>query len=135
MRYEEYVEKVKSGYRFRVDFLKRKFYLNKKEVEVAAEPVNNPYNEIEELYKKYRFSYPSDRSSHHIKNYFKALPVDEMTDAQLIMGEERTLARCKLEAFILTQVLNGNLKWKNETHWFWQSEKQPDLVLLKEWIA
>lgn len=135
MTYEEYVEKVKSGCRFRVDFLKRKFYLNKKEVEVTADACINLYEKIEELYKNYKYSYPSEKSSHFRKSYFKALNMDEMTDAQLVTGEERTTARCKLEAFILTQILNGNLKWNFGNYWFWQSKKDSDLVIFKEWVV
>ena len=136
MTLQEYIQAVENGSRPRVDFIKRKFYLNKKEVEVNDDTaVIRPLEEIERLYENFKRSYPSDRSRYHLHDYFKALPSSEMTDAELINGEERTVARARLEASFLCWVLNGSLTWQNDNHWFWQSPNDEDLIILRRWIA
>ena len=91
---------------------------------------------IEVLYKNYKYSLPSERSDSKRRQYFKALHVDKLTDRQMAIGERREVARAKLEGFILCMILNGKLQW-DETimgKWFWQSKKDPDLVILRSWI-
>ena len=57
---------------------------------------------IENLYHKYKYSIPSERSEkYRQREYFRALKPDEMTDEQLVTGEDRNYARAALEAFIL----------------------------------
>ncbi len=133
MHITEYLEKVENGARPSVSFKERKFKLNGQEVEVNGDNVDDAYAEIEKLYANFKRSYPSENSElYHDK--FKALKAEELTDYDLVMGEERTLARAKLEAYFLCWVLNGSLKWKDETKFFWQSQNDEDLVILKEWV-
>ena len=55
---------------------------------------------IENLYHKYKYSIPSERSEkYRQREYFRALKPDEMTDEQLVTGEDRNYARAALEAF------------------------------------
>ena len=135
MNIEEFITKVENGARPRVDFIKKKFYLNRKEVEVEGNSVERPLEELEKLYLNFKRSYPSDRSHYHMHDYFKALKAEDLSDAELVNGEERTVARAKLEANFLCWVLNGSLTWGNNKNWFWQSPSEPDLVILKEWVV
>ena len=92
---------------------------------------------IENLYHKYKYSIPSERSEkYRQREYFRALKPDEMTDGQLVTGEDRNYARAALEAFILCASLAGYLTWDEEqvgSHWFYQG-KDKDLIILKKWI-
>lgn len=92
---------------------------------------------IRELYKIYKYSLPSERSDKKRKNYFKALPFEELTDEQLILATEREIAQYKLEAFVLCAILNGDFIWNEETYgkWFYQDPIESDLVILKKWIT
>ena len=92
---------------------------------------------IENLYHKYKYSRPSEKSERYRRReYFRALKPDEMTDEQLVTGEDRDFARAALEAFILCASLAGYLTWDEEqmgNHWFYQG-KDKDLIILKKWI-
>ena len=69
------------------------------------------------------------------RKFFRALPESELSTEDLIAGENRQKAKEKLEMAVLEGSLNGSLKWPDNTKWFWQSEKDPDLIVLKKWIA
>ena len=107
------------------------------DVEISDEPVT--VEMIEKLYAKYKYSIPHENRKSDSK-YFKALSQDELTDEQLITGKPRKEAAEALERTILTGIINKSLTWesfkpKNEKQWFWKSKKDPDLVILKEWIT
>ena len=107
MTLEQYIKQVEKGFRPRIDFKNKKFYLNGMEVSVSDDAaVERPLERIEELYLNFKRSYPSNRSSYHLHDYFKALTSEELTDAELVNGEERTVARAKLEATFLCSFLN-----------------------------
>ena len=92
---------------------------------------------IENLYHKYKYSRPTEKSEkYRQREYFRALKPDEMTDEQLVTGEDRNYTRAALEAFILCASLAGYLTWDEEqmgNHWFYQG-KDKDLIILKKWI-
>ena len=103
------------------------------------EKFDNPrelLDKVRELYISYKFSLPSERSDKKRKKYFKALPIEELTDEQLIYGARREVAQYMLEAFILCVILNGDFIWDDEIHgkWFYQDKLEQDLVILKNWI-
>ena len=147
--YEELVRRVSDGETFHIDFEKRTMKIGKQKIinngeyDVAKKLiVNRDYDldvileMIELLYHDYKHSLPSERSDSKRKCYFKALSVDELTDAEMATGERREVARARLEGFILCMVLEGQLVWNATAmgNWFWQSKKDPDLVILKSWI-
>lgn len=88
---------------------------------------------IEELYQVYKHSVPN--TIRYRKPYFKALKEEELSTQDLIIGANRQLAKEKLETTLLIGILNGSLKWPDDTKWFWQSPNDKDLVLLKEWFT
>ena len=94
--------------------------------------LEDPWEVIKTLYTRYKHS--MIRKDLRYKPYFKALKVDELSDEDFIGGEDRYIARARLEGYIMLASLNGNLKWQNEDHWFWQDEEDKDLVVLKNWL-
>ena len=142
--YEELIDRVEQGERFFVDFEKQTIKISKKRLNLSdperqlidhvdkSEIVSN----IELLYKNYKYSTPSERSDGKRRMYFKALSVDKLTDAQLVCGARRELAQAKLEGFILLAAMQGCLEWDdfNIDGWFWQSNNDNDLIVLKSWI-
>lgn len=141
--YEEFLSRVENGERFSINLEKRnlkvgKTYLIKEgkwdeTKELCSISLQNPIPYIEELYADYKYSCPSERSESRRKNYFKALPVEELTDAQMINGMNREYAKARLEGFVLCVILQGTMPW-NANNWFWQSKNDADLIILKKWI-
>ena len=142
--YEELIDRVAEGERFCVDFEKQTIKIGKKKVNLL-DPERKLMNyvskdeiisDIELLYNNYKYSTPSERSDNKRRAYFKALPVDKLTDAQLVCGVGRELAQARLEGFILCAVMQGYLTWDDFKidGWFWQSTNDNDLVILKSWI-
>lgn len=151
--YLELIERVSNGESFHIDFEKRsmkvgKDYLIKEgEYEEAKELLGVAFGnvhcledllfELECLYRVYRYSLPSERSDNKRRHYFKALPMEEITDEQLMVAERREVSQAILEGFVLCMIVSGKLVWDENVmngKWFWQSELEPDLVLLRSWV-
>lgn len=99
--------------------------------QIRKEPVS--IQEIEDLYYKYKHSVPSETGCDSI--YFKALPLTELSDKDLIANNDRQQAKEQLELTILMGCLNKSLIWSDDHKWFWQSENDKDLVILRQWIT
>ena len=148
--YAELVQRVSEGESFYIDFEKRTLKIGKEKIVDKGEYdgerkfFTKPLETgligilkcIEILYEKYKFSLPSERSNGRRKKYFKALPIEEIPDEQLMVAERREVARAKLEGFILCMILDGQFIWDEPFmgKWFYQSKHDPDLVILKKWI-
>lgn len=147
--YLELLERVSNGESFHINFEKRNMkvgddYLIKEgEFDKSKELVSGLYdmktilNMIEELYKNYKYSLPSERSDNKRRKYFKALPMEEITDEQLITAERREFSQAVLEGFVLCMIVSGQLVWNEDVMqgtWFYQSKYDPDLVLLRTWV-
>jgi len=87
-------------------------------------------HELEDLYKQYKYSVPSERDK---KSYFKALSANELSDAQLVIGMNRLEARVRLEAYIILSSIKAIETWPNANHWYWQG-KDKDFVILKQYM-
>lgn len=143
--YQEAVQAVADGAKFKVDFQSRSLKLDGKyiiqngkyegELGIPGCSEDDFFTNVEELYHCYKHSVPSERSESKSRLYFKALPERELSDDAMMYGERRDKAQIKLELYILCQVLNG-FKWNPETmgKWFWQSKVDRDLVILRNWI-
>lgn len=143
--YEAAVRAVETGAKFIVDFQSRSLKLNGKfiiqngeyEGELGVSPcsVDEFFEKVDELYWHYKYSVPSERSESKSRLYFKALPEKCISDEAMLYGERRDKTQIELELYILCQILNG-LAWNADTmgRWFWQSKKDKDLVLLREWV-
>ena len=144
--YEELLSRVEQGEKFKINFEQRSMKVGKdwliKKGECETGRILYGMNPIqiseliENLYKSYKYSCPSERSDSKRKGYFKALSVDELTDEQMIYGENRELMQAQLEGFILCAILMNHLKWDylTEEKWFWQSTNDKDLIILRNWI-
>ena len=154
--YKELLDTVSNGKKFKVDLKEKSLWINKKEIIKKGEIVDeqnkskdliesedlldygwtdklndNPWLCIKCLYQKYKYSAPKENSNK--KSYFKALSVDELTDAELASGFDRDLSDAMLSGYILLSSLKGWLCWEYGEHWFWQAIDK-DLVVLREWV-
>jgi hypothetical protein len=150
--YYEFIERVTNGECFCIDFENRnmkvgKDFLIKEGVYDSSKELFDDMWKmydvrvvicfIKELYAQYKYSLPSERSDNKRRKYFKALPMEEITDEQLMVAERREVACAALEGFVLCMILSGQLVWDEEImegKWFYQSKTDPDLVLLRSWV-
>ena len=148
--YEELINRVRDGESFNVNFNNRSLKVGKKFLikdglcddeerdlfEGSDLTMYDILDLIEMRYNTYKYSLPSERSDNRHRSYFKALSVNELTDAQMATGERREVARAHLEGFILCMIVLGRFVWDEEKlgKWFWQSKNDPDLVILRSWI-
>lgn len=143
--YQEAIQAVEDGANFKVDFPSRSLTLNGKyliedgkyegELGVALCSKDEFFTNLEERYYCYKHSVPSERSQSKVRLYFTALPEKSLCDDAMLFGERRDKAQIELELYLLCQILGG-LIWNTETmgKWFWQSQKDKDLVILKSWV-
>ena len=134
------LQAVREGARFSVNLEKRTLRLNRRQIdlsEVNFLPVRDDVmlQAIEERYRAYKHSVPSERSESRRRRYFRALPERQLSDDDMLYGLPREYARCRLEIYVLFMIVSGNLRWHNEWGtWFWQSSADKDLVILRQWI-
>ena len=64
----------------------------------------------------------------HRTSRFKALPESELTDDDMLYGVSREQAEKDLE-----KALQGFAMPADAGSWFWQSENDKDLVVLRSW--
>lgn len=149
MNYKEIVEKVSQGSSFYVNFTERSVRLDGKIVVQNGNFGENTYegdtndftlertlSTIEQLYQEYKHSVPSERSESHRRTYFNALSEKELSDNDMMYGERRETARALLEVYVLEAICRGWLYWDEAVmgRWFWQSRKDKNLVILRQWI-
>lgn len=149
--YYELIRRVESGETFCIDFEKRtmkvgnQFLIKNGEFDESRKltsvfddsmELDDIIKRIEEEYRYYKFSLPSERNDNKKRKYFKALSINDLTDEQMIFAHNREVAQCRLEGFILCAILKGKFKWDEEKlgKWFYQSKNDPDLVILRKWI-
>lgn len=143
--YSKSVRSVEEGANFKVDFCSRSLKIDGKtlieegryegELGIAPDSEEKFFIHVEELYRCYKHSVPSERSESRSRRYFKALPERELSDEDMLYGQRRDRAQIELELYVLCQILSG-LKWNPETmgRWFWQSKEDKDLVILRQWV-
>ena len=148
--FNELVERTSNGETFYINFEKRtmkvgndflvkdgeydrlRILLGKDKTQLTT---NMILYTIECLYENYKYSIPTKRSECKRKTYFNALKMDKIPDEKMVM-ERRDVAQAKLEGYVLCMILNGSLVWDENVmgRWFWQSNEDKDLVILKQWI-
>lgn len=143
--YQETIRAVADGAKFKIDFRSRSLKLDGKyivrngvyegELGIDTCGVEEFFSNMEELYRRYKHSIPSERSESKSRLYFKALPEQDLGDEDMLYGERRDKAQVELELYLLCQMING-LAWNPETMgtWFWQSKADKDLVILRRWV-
>ena len=147
--YEELIKRVSEGETFHIDFEKRTMKIGKQKIidngvydedrtlyTKALLEMSDVLSFLEDYYESYKHSLPSERSDSKRKKYFKALPIEKISDEVLMMAERREVAQARLEGFVLCMVLEGQFVWDEEElgKWFYQSVRNPDLVILRSWV-
>ena len=143
--YQKAIRDVVDGAKFKIDFSSRSLKLNGKyiiqegkyedDLGVISCNENEFISNIEQLYRRYKYSVPSERSESKSRLYFNALSERKLSDDDMLYGERREKAQIELELYLLCQIING-LQWNPETmgKWFWQSKTDKDLVILRSWV-
>ena len=143
MTYDEIINAVENGAKFTINFQKRTCRVNGKVVMSEEDkPKYTPYLTpevvfvgIEQRYAAYKHSVPSERSESHRRYYFKALSEKELSDEDMMYGDRREVARCRLEVYVLFCIILGRLTWNHSWGtWFWRSKYDNDLIILRDWI-
>ena len=54
----------------------------------------------------------------------------------LMSADRRDVASAAIEGFVLCMILEGQFIWDEEEmgKWFYQSDRDPDLVILRSWV-
>ena len=84
--------------------------------------------ELEAAYATYKHSIPSEKTMHRTSRFY-ALPESELSDDDMLYGVRREDAERALE-----NALKG-FAMPEGAGWFWKSENDPDLVVLRQWVA
>lgn len=148
--YEIAVWLVERGKRFHVDLQKRNLLVGHKYIikngewntkhplhSFDSDDCHNPFKPLTTLYREYKHSRPTECSMSKSRLYFKALKERDLSDLDMLYAPIRDVAQIKLELAVLTLILDGSLKWDDETMgtWFWQSPIDKDFIILKQWIS
>lgn len=124
--YRETVTAIENGANFRIDFRSRSLKVNGRHMIRNGRHDGAPwlpeygcgdfFTDVEELYRRYKHS-------------------SDLEDGDMLYGQYRDIAQFELEFYILCRIMGG-FTWNPETmgRWFWQSEKDKDLVILREWV-
>ena len=145
MKYDQktILHAIEKGVPFHFDFEERTLRLGKKklnaeEIDTSGFDTEDPIPRLEKLYALYRKSIPSQRNDSKKSRYFIALPEKELSDEDLMYGEDRESAQGRLELHVLLCILTNAIDWNlNESFkgkWFWKSPNDPHLVLLRSWF-
>ena len=67
------------------------------------------------------------------KDRYYAKTLSDMDTVGLLCGEQRYASRTNLEDFIDGNISYSQLK-ANPRHWFWQSTRHPEMVILQKWF-
>lgn len=141
---ETILSAIREGVPFRFDFENRSVRLGRKTltaemIDTRSFDPKDPIVTLEVLYALYRKSVPSRRNDAKKSRYFVALPEKELSDQDLMYGEDRDYAQGALELHLLLCILTGAIDWNAREDfkgkWFWKSETHPDLILLRRWFT
>lgn len=140
------IESVACGKKVHINLVEKTVKINGNEINLDGKELiditdmeyvrcnlTKPWEIIEELYANYKRSVPSATTKTN-KPYFKADNVEDLTDDEMAFNESRDVCQVILEGFVLLAGLKGWLTWKNDEHWFYQSDTDKELVCLREWI-
>lgn len=134
MEINELEKRVEDGAKFRINFEKRTLCIDGKQIDVSGAEQDFSFERLENLYRRYQHSVPGERDDSR-KNYFLALKEEELSDNDMLFGERRQTAKFRLELYVLLAIVSGALTWDESWgKWFWQSESNRPLVILRSWV-
>jgi len=140
---DQLFKNIKLGFSYSFNFKTKSLKCNyqylvkdgKYEGEFWNESYDNLIEKLRDLYRSFKYSVPSVTQN---KSYFKALKSDELTDAELVLGEPRNLAQAKLEGYLFGLILSGK-SWDSipefKGKWFYQDDNDKDLIIFKDWFT
>lgn len=96
----------------------------------ASGNIEHDVDEMERLYGQYLNSKPDGRN---LDQYY-GRPFEDMTVEDLLRGTPRGEARTSLEEWVAGHI-DFNALVPDTNQWYWQSEKYPQLVLLRKWFS
>lgn len=105
------------------------FYEENEIEEIKSEP----WNCVRMLYELYKYSIP-DKKWNDRKSVFKALPIELISEEDMVTNHPRYMACAVLEGYILLASLQGWLKWEKEDHWYWVNKYDRECIVLKQWV-
>lgn len=141
--FQKAIDAVSNGEKFKVNLEKRNLQVGSEYLIKDGKYEGTLHNEVgfsisklEELYGLYKHSRPSERSENKQRRYFRALKLNELEEDDMLYGDDRESAQLMLELYLLCWVLSGTFVWDEESmgKWFWQSQNDKDLVILRSWI-
>lgn len=141
--FQKAIDAVSNGEKFKVNLEKRNLQVGSEYLIKDGKYEGALHNEVgfsisklEELYELYKHSRPSERSENKQRKYFKALKLNELEEDDMLYGDDRESAQLMLELYLLCWILSGTFVWDEESmgKWFWQSQNDKDLVILRSWI-
>lgn len=140
MTEQEIIKRVENGEKFFINIENRTLRISGKMIDLKEiempEYDTDVITEIESRYEAYKYSIPSERSESRKKRYFRALPESMLPDQAMMYGEQREVAMCRLELFVLMAIVRGKLTWQDDWGtWFWQSPADKDLIIFRQWIG
>ena len=103
--------------------------LNVSEKRTAKSEKSSDATSIEELeaaYAVYKHSIPSERTMGRTPRFY-ALPESELSNDDMLYGVPREQAERELEKAL------AGFDYPEGAGWFWQSDNDPDLVVLRSW--
>lgn len=140
--YDEIINSVASGSVFNVDLKKKILQLDKNNIPLDNISVNISSSEdmlstIHKLFERYKYSVPSERSEGKRRRYFKALKLSEIDYDDFMFGEGRDTAQIKLELYVLLSSIYYKNFWEEifKERFFYQSDKDKDLIILRDWVC
>ena len=140
--YDEIINSVSSGSVFNVDLKKKVLQLDKNNIPLDNINVNISSSEdmlstIHKLFERYKYSVPSERSEGQRRRSFKALKLSEIEYDDFMFGEGRDTAQIKLELYVLLSSIYYKNFWEEifKEQFFYQSDKDKDLIILKDWVC
>ena len=150
--YNELLERVERGARFRIDLPKRRLFINGKEVELPEDlgvpPIETDddssgtetgivaevLRRLEGCFFLYEHSIPSERSGKRHGTYYAALPESKLSRNDMLYGEDREYARFRLEFLTLAYIRMGLLTWQPEWGtWFYKSPTS-NMRIKRSWV-
>ena len=136
MDYNEFIDQVENGYRFKIDLVNKKSYLkglgvHAKWKEVKVKDLTEPtsWETVEQLYIIYKKSVPTNVKLNGNHPYFKAVETSELNETDIFCGQQRNIAQAMLELYVMIAHLPIE-----DGKWFWQSKNDKDLVVKREWL-
>ena len=95
--YRETVTAIENGANFRIDFQSRSLKVNGRHMIRNGRYDGAPwlpeygcgdfFTDVEELYRRYKHSIPSERSQSKSRRYFMALPESDLEDGDMLYGQ------------------------------------------------